>query len=107
MKNLIFALIQKVATWWSNVTDEGAFAIWFTIWYVPLFMAAMLNTVTSWIVFLVIFTACVIWFIADTVIDHYKKELDTSRKNFKEATKTAMKEVDHRGDSEKRDDRDE
>lgn len=106
MKNLTIALIQKITTWWNGVSDEGAFAIWWLIWYIPLLLAATFKSTVLWIIFLVVFAICVVWFIADTVVDHYKTELEVSRENFKKATRATMEEVNHYAVSQRRDDRD-
>lgn len=106
MKNLIIALIQKITTWWSGVSDEGAFAIWWLIWYIPLILAATFKSAALWIIFLVVFAICIVWFIADTVVDHYKTELKVSRENFKKATRATMEEVNYYAVSQRRDDRD-
>lgn len=106
MKNLIIALIQKITTWWNTLSDESAFAIWWLIWYIPLFLAALLDTAVLWIIFLVVFAICIVWFIADTAIDYYKTELKISRENFRKATRATMEEVNHYAVTQRRDDRD-
>lgn len=106
MKNITLALIQKVITWWNGVSDEGAFAIWFLIWYIPLILAATFKSSVLWIISLVVLAICIVWFIADTVVDYYKTELKVSRENFKKATRATMEEVNHYAVSQRRDDRD-
>lgn len=106
MKNLMIALIQKITTWWNSISDEGAFAIWCVVWYIPLFIAVLLDTTAAWIIFLLVFAVCIVWFIADTAIGYYKTELSISRENFKKATRAAMEEVNHYAVTRRRDGRD-
>lgn len=95
MKTIIFAAVQAVSTWWNNLSDELAFAIWFAIWYIPVFIATIENTTGSWIVAVVAMTICGVWFVADTAISHYKKQLEDARRSFDKAAKKAMEEAKH------------
>lgn len=102
MKNVIFAVINHFVTWWSKLSDEMAFTIWFLIWYIPLLNACLSNNYRDWIISLVVAAACGVWFIADDLVSRYKKQLENSRNNMREATRIAMEEMDHHCNSERR-----